>query len=368
MNDRLQFPAPPVSSLRSDSGRDGHLSSGDRSNSQELALPPSAVTTTPRWLGKHIMDRKRVLGIGLFGILVLGGSILGIRGMGKEKPAVAGKPRRPMVTAEGIVQGAGRELPLVPEMAGTLARVYVRLNQEVAAGTLLFELSNDPQRAEVALRKGELLVAQEQLKHAQADLGRTRKAGNAVDQQHQDADHFRVQIAFAQVKVAEATLERAEADLAKTRVRAPVAGRVLQVLKEPGVLVGPVPGQVGRVEPVLVMADVTRRRVRAYVEEFDVGRPRVGQQVLVTADGFPGLEFTGTVIEVAGRMGKEAPSSDAPGEYKDIYFRETLIDLIGGQELPLNLRVRVRIDGDRPASATAAWRRNTSRRSSSSPI
>jgi hypothetical protein len=39
-------------------------------------------------------------------------------------------------------------------------------------------------------------------------------------------------------------------------------------------------------------------------------------------------------------MGKRAALSDAPDEYKDLYFREVLIDLAGGEELVPNLRVK----------------------------
>jgi hypothetical protein len=42
-------------------------------------------------------------------------------------------------------------------------------------------------------------------------------------------------------------------------------------------------------------------------------------------------------------MGKRAPQSDAPGEYKDVYFREVLIALDRADTLPTNLRVHVRI-------------------------
>jgi hypothetical protein len=48
-------------------------------------------------------------------------------------------------------------------------------------------------------------------------------------------------------------------------------------------------------------------------------------------------------------MGKRAPQSDAPGEYKDVYYREVLIDLDAGVELPTNLLVRVRIATDVPS-------------------
>ena len=63
----------------------------------------------------------------------------------------------------------------------------------------------------------------------------------------------------------------------------------------------------------------------------------------MTADGLPGQSFTGKVAVILPRMGKRAPQSDAPNEMKDLYYREVLIDLDAGDELPTNLRVQVRI-------------------------
>jgi hypothetical protein len=53
-------------------------------------------------------------------------------------------------------------------------------------------------------------------------------------------------------------------------------------------------------------------------------------------------------------MDREAPRSDAPGEYQDVYHRPVVIDLDAGLELPLNLRVQVRIEvSTTPVAASA---------------
>jgi multidrug resistance efflux pump len=147
-----------------------------------------------------------------------------------------------------------------------------------------------------------------------------------------------VAAAKARVASAEAQLHLAEAELAKTYLRAPTSGRVLQVYAEPGELASP-----NSPQPVLVLADVSRRRVRAFVEELDIARVKVGQPVWVTADSFPNREFVGKVALVVPRMGKRAVQSDAPGEYRDVYFREVLIDLQNADDVVVNLRVRTRI-------------------------
>jgi len=259
------------------------------------------------------------------------------------------------VAANGVVEGASRERSLAPEVAGTLQAVHVQVNQGVPAGALLFELVNNSQRAQVAVAAAQLKVAEAQHEQAKTDCRRSqqiqRQHAGAISEQAVDADRCRLQVAQAKLEEARAQLQLAEAELAKTQVRAPVAGQVLQIHKEAGAQVGPALGRGGPGEPLLRLADVSRRRVRAFVEELDVGRVAVGQRAVATADGFPGREYAGRVVELAGRMGKDAPESDAPGEYKDVYYREVVVELDGGLELPLNLRVQVKIMAE-PASQT----------------
>jgi multidrug resistance efflux pump len=163
---------------------------------------------------------------------------------------------------------------------------------------------------------------------AKADLALLQEGSRAED----------IAAARAQVEVAEARLHAAEADLAKTLLTAPSGGRVLEVFAEPGELAAPTTAQ-----PVMILADLSKRRVRAFVEELDVARVEVGQSATITVDGLPGKTFTGKVTVTVPRMGKRAPQSDSPNELKDMYFREVLIDLDAGDELPTNLRVQVRI-------------------------
>lgn len=296
------------------------------------------------------------------------------------------------VAADGVVEGARPEVPLRLEVVGTLAAIPARENHDVSRGTLLAELNNASQVHQVALSAAEVVIAKAQLERlrngerpekrkamaaleaakralfdqAKADWTRTQKLAErrAVTQEDRDRDYLAMvraeaeldaaiaeraaveaparadEIAAAEGRVAaaEAKLRLAEAELAKTRLLAPFDGRVLRIYAEPGELAGQAAGQ-----PVLLFADTSRRRVRAFVEELDSPRVAAGQTAVVIADGFPEREFRGKVAFVASRMGKRVLQSDAPGEYKDLYFREVMIDLESGTELALNMRVQARI-------------------------
>ncbi len=330
-------------------------------------------------------------------IAVIVGVVAGISGRmalkgqaGPTEADTAAQPPVELVAANGTVEGKHPEVCLRPEVAGTITAINVRENATVSRGQVLAELSNESQKAQVALARAELAGARQHLtklengertqviarakaveaaKHAaytlaQDDYQRAQNARGGISAGEFDKartqltltraewDQAKADLAMlmegtraedlaaarSQVEVAEAKVHVAEAELAKTRLTAPTDGKILQVFEEPGEMASPTSAQ-----PVFIMADMAGRRVRAFVEELDVERVRAGMPATVTADGLPGRTFVGKVAVVLPRMGKRAPQSDAANEMKDLYYREVLIDLDNGDDLPTNLRVQVRI-------------------------
>jgi multidrug resistance efflux pump len=270
----------------------------------------------------------------------LSGAGLGL--VGRQNPP----PGQPVVlppsgwiAANGMSEGKREELALRSEVTGTLRAVQVRTGDPVRAGQPLAVLENETQKAHLELAEAELRHAQVELEQATVDLRRAREAGRGVSPQEKDRSQFAQRLAQHRLEEARARLHTAQAAHAKTELRAPWDGCVLRVFAEPGAQVGPTSAK-----PILLLADASRRQVRALVEELDALQVRVGQRAVVTADGLPGTEFAGRVREVWLRMDRDAPQSDAPGEYQDIYHRPVVIDLDDGRELPLNLRVSVRIE------------------------
>jgi multidrug resistance efflux pump len=318
---------------------------------------------------------------------------LALRGSSGADPGGARPDTRfDQVTANGVVEGARPEVALRPEITGTIASITYRENREVAAGEVLVELANEPQKQQVDLAEADAAVAKAELdrlrngehphkRAAARALEDSKRAWylqakkewerakrllerKAISQEQYDTAYFRMlqakadmekaaaERAFAEaparadeeaaavgrLKAARAKLRLARAELAKTRLRAPYRGRVLRVYAEPGEQASPASAQ-----PVMLFADLSKRCVRAFVEELDAARIRAGRKAVITCDGLPGKEFQGTVRDVLPRMGKRTLQTDAPEEYKDVYFREVVIEVAGGEELLLNLQVRVRI-------------------------
>ncbi|MGE3806998.1 MAG: efflux RND transporter periplasmic adaptor subunit, partial [Gemmataceae bacterium] len=216
-----------------------------------------------------------------------------------------------VVAANGVIEGARREVELRPEVGGMLTRLHVRENQPVQAGALLFEVGNEAQSAQVELARAELEAARVDAEQAESDWRRSTRlvARSAMSMESYENDKFRRARCEARLTEARARLKLAEAELSKTRVVAPFAGQVLQVFVESGASVGP-----SSPRPVLRLADLSRRRVRAFIEELDMARVQPGQRAIITVDGMPGREFPGTAAERASRMGKTSVSGDSPDE------------------------------------------------------
>jgi HlyD family secretion protein len=102
--------------------------------------------------------------------------------------------------------------------------------------------------------------------------------------------------------------------------------------------------------PIVTVADITRLRVRADVDETDVNRIETGQKAYVTADAYGEKKFWGRVIRIGKVLGKKNVRTDEPAERVDTKVLETLIELERGVHLPTGLRVDAFIVMDGPVS------------------
>jgi multidrug resistance efflux pump len=160
-----------------------------------------------------------------------------------------------------------------------------------------------------------LQAATEALKAAQAQLAalqagaaeRLAAADAAVDAATAQRDGAQAQLDLlragataeqiaaqeAVVAQAQAALDEAQVALERTEVRAPFAGTAGMVDTRVGELVGP--GQ-----PLVTLGDLSTLRVETTdLDEIDVARVKVGQQVNVTFDALPEVVFVGTVVRIS---------------------------------------------------------------------
>ncbi|MFU8876894.1 MAG: HlyD family efflux transporter periplasmic adaptor subunit [Wenzhouxiangellaceae bacterium] len=121
------------------------------------------------------------------------------------------------------------------------------------------------------------------------------------------------------IQVADAALRRAQAELSRTEIRAPFAGRVLEILSWPGETVG----SAGALE----LGNVARMYAIAEVWENDVNRVRIGQPATVSSPALA-APLTGVVERVRLKVQKQDQIGTDPAARKDarIVEVEVLLD------------------------------------------
>ena len=143
--------------------------------------------------------------------------------------------------------------------------------------------------------------------------------------------------ADADILAAQERIKVAQDRVGKCSVRAPMDGTVLRIVLQQGesfALVSP--------RPVLTMTDLSGRRVRAEVDERDVGKVSNCERVVVFSDAFPGRVFTGKVSRIASTMGRKSVLSGDPADKADRDILEVIAELEpAANALPVGLRVTV---------------------------
>lgn len=192
-------------------------------------------------------------------------------------------------------------------------------NSRVREGDILAQLDDAPHKvdlkkavANVKLAKGDLARVQASLKKAESLYRRavrlregnqdSRHVVNAIsDTDYENAvamydiTRAEAETAAAKVDLAEATKEEAEIQLAFTVIRSPVDGVVIDRRVNVGQTV-----VVGLNAPSLFLLakDLSHLRVRAAVNEADIGDIHVGQPVKFKVDSCRDLVFPGTVSKI----------------------------------------------------------------------
>jgi HlyD family secretion protein len=143
--------------------------------------------------------------------------------------------------------------------------------------------------------------------------------------------------ADADIHAAENRIKLAEDKLSKCVIRAPISGSVLRVhLREGESFTTFAP------RPLFSIADISGRRVRAEVDERDVGSVHVGQKVTVASDSYPSKVFSGTVTKLASIMGRKTVLTGNPAEKEDRDVLEVTARLEQAANVfPVGLRVTV---------------------------
>jgi RND family efflux transporter MFP subunit len=245
------------------------------------------------------------------------------------------------VLAEGrLTTYPGGEVVVGTDVAGRIARLDLQEKQQVKKGTLVAEIAADDLAAELAAARAKVAEADAERRLSEIEVRRAEQllASEVDTQSRVDRTRRDQEVAAARVATAEAEVARLAAKLAKYRVLAPIDGTVVVRHADAG-------ETVAAEAPLVTLADLTRTRIEAEIDEFDAGRIAVGAPVVVTAEGFDGESWRGTVEEIPAAVSGRKLKPQDPGKPQDTRVLLVKIRLEEATPLKLGQRAEVEIGG-----------------------
>ena len=153
------------------------------------------------------------------------------------------------------------------------------------------ESQEDDDSAEAAAAQ-----AQANLQLAQTAVQELKSQELGVELKKQDVNLSQAQVANAQVALA-----IAQQKLEDTKVYAPIDGVVADRQVQIGQMMASAITNVSGGSVALSLSDLSHMFVTASVDESDIGKVKMDQPVIITADSFPGVTFDGKVMQIAIR-------------------------------------------------------------------
>lgn len=188
---------------------------------------------------------------------------------------------------------AFQKVSVHPETDGKIVSLHFKEGAKVKDGELLFTLDDAKIRAELKARNAALEEAEANLENAGLVYERRQRLyeQNVGTEEARDEARTRYQALKAQVKRLTAEIESINETLEDTRIRAPfdgiAGGHLVDV------------GQVVNTNSALTsVVQVDRLEIAFTVPERYAGRIRTGQEIRVTAPGYPDKDLSGAVYFV----------------------------------------------------------------------
>ncbi len=280
------------------------------------------------------MKRKVIIGAGIAALLlVIGGGYWYHASNESEKAAQAVETVAVQrMDIKSTVEATGTIRPIdsvevSSKITARISSVLVKENDVVTAGQTVATLDGKDYEAK--------------RDQAQYRVTNTRSKYNRMNYLEGIGAKSRQDLEDAQYNydTAQSTLEEAVSDANETIITAPISGVVVGEPKIAGTM-----AVQGSDNPTVIMriADLSRKQIKAKVDETDIGNIRVGQDATFTVDAFTDKKFTARVAKISQTdvsnswdTSSSSASSSSSSSASVIYYYVTLdVDDPGNLLLP----------------------------------
>jgi HlyD family secretion protein len=231
----------------------------------------------------------------------------------------------PPIYATGSVRSS-RTARISPPVAGVVSRVLPDKFTQVHAGDVLIELDRRQSMATLDQETLALETAQveeagarqylEYLEQQAARYKKLRDDGIIADSTYQEAlsnagkQEFQAQILLKRTQTARLAVKRDQDQIDQMSIRAPIDGIVTEVAVTPGQFVAP-GGSGDQASMLLTISSLKDLTVQLMVDEIDVSRITIGQQIDLKIDALPAKTALGRVHQIA--RAPNPPQTGKPG-------------------------------------------------------
>ena len=203
------------------------------------------------------------------------------------------------VGSAGIVEPLAT-VEVKSKASGEVLELMVETGDHVAAGDLLVRIDPRTVRNQLAQAEAELKAARSRRSISQTQMKRAEalvKQGTFTEADYEQAA-LELANAEAQVVSAEVAVENARIAVDDTEIRAPVSGSIIEKPVEKGQVISSPTRDVGGGTLLMKMADLSAVRVRALVDETDIGKVKPGMSARITVAAYPNQPFPGEVVKI----------------------------------------------------------------------
>jgi len=216
-----------------------------------------------------------------------------------KKENVSTKKLELSIEASGIIEAIS-SVEIKSKASGEILFLGAEVGDLVEKGSILGQIDQRTPKNILDQAKSDLEAAKVRLANAKSQFERGKELHENAS--ISDKDFEDIQESFVQAKSTlvrtEVSYENAKIALDDTIVRSPVQGTIISRPVEVGQVISSPTSAVGGGTILMTMADLAKVRVRALVDEIDVGKVSIGQIVSIKVAAYRDKEFFGVVSKI----------------------------------------------------------------------
>jgi HlyD family secretion protein len=264
-------------------------------------------------------------------------------------------PYEHSIAGEGIVEAASRNISIGSPFSQIITKIYVVEGDVVKAGDPIFLLDTRVFDAQKEAARSQIEAARISLENTkdQFSFYERLRDRRAVSEQQYDQTYYAMREAEEQLNVAVANLAVVEANIDQSLIRAPIAGKILQVNVHVGEVAPNTPPQSSQLlipyasanYPLILMGTVDPPNLRIDIDEEDAWRYSDGAPATAFVRGNSRIKYSLEFVRLEPYIVPKASFTGATTERIDTRVLQALYrfpkgDLIGvypGQVLDVYL-------------------------------